>query len=153
MKKIIMLRLKYIAGETQALPRGSDCWGAGHFGASRGSRTHNGKDILVPAGSQVLSVASGIVTKLGWCYSGEGYRYVEVSDDRGNRVRHFYVSPHVEIGVVIESGDLIGVSQDLACKYQADSCMPIDMPNHVHLEVMSGTNSKTFFDPDEYEFT
>jgi len=150
-----MLRAKYTVGIQDAEDRGSDCWGSGNFGASRGSRTHNGKDVLVPAGSNFFSVSSGDVTKFGYCYRGEGYRYVEITDREGNRVRHFYIKPNISlmIGDRIGMGALIGTSQDLACKYQADECHSEDMPNHVHIEVMSGLDSKVFFDPDEYEFT
>ena len=144
----------------QAIRRQLDCWGRGEFKAFRGKRNgipkfHNGIDFLIEPGSMVYSAASGTVTKLGTCYRGDDYRYVQVTDDLANHVRHFYVRPRVHLGDVIRRGDAIGYLQALSTRYPKDEDHPVDMPDHLHLEIMQGASldgRRHYIDPDEYEF-
>ncbi len=129
--------------KTTAPDRGTDTWGCGDYGASRGSRTHKGIDKLVMAGSSVLSPISGKVTKLGYCYADDSsYRYVQVTDSNGFSVRLFYVEPSIRVGLMVRIGDKIGKSQNLGRRYNG-------MPNHVHIEIKNPDGK--FIDPGCYE--
>jgi murein DD-endopeptidase MepM/ murein hydrolase activator NlpD len=113
--------------------RGQDSQGSGAFGASRGSRTHNGIDIACMKGSQVLSVCAGKVTKLGYPYNPndekKGHlRYVQVTDKDGNDVRYFYVKPSVKVGDTVLSDWIIGEVQGLTDIYEG-------ITDHYHFEV------------------
>lgn len=142
--------------KSSAKLRGSDEWGSGHFMAPRGNRKHNGIDFLVPPLSTVYSTVTGIVTKLGICYRGGQFRYVQVDDIDGYHVRHFYVDPSVEVGDIVNIGDPIGRAQNLTKRYPADQNHKEAMPNHIHLEIVRpGTlySGKEFINPDLYIFT
>lgn len=130
--------------------RTQDQWGAGYFGAARAGRTHNGIDILFPAGSTIMAAVTGTVTKIGMPYADDIYRYVQITDKAGNNVRCFYVLPTVRLGQRVYKGDAIGLSQDLTLRYPGDAERE-PMPCHVHLEIKTVT--KQFIDPDEYEYS
>ena len=49
--------------------RKCDPQGCGHYGASRGTRKHNGVDVLREPGITLYSPVVGVVTKLGYTYS------------------------------------------------------------------------------------
>ena len=133
-----------------------DEWGGGGYGDPRGSRVHNGIDFLIGYRSIVCSMSSGIVSKIGKCYRGDEFKYVEVIDSIGNHIRHFYIEPTVDIGQTIRIGQSIGSAQNLAKRYKADDCHTSDMPNHIHFEIVKeGTlyTKKQFINPDFYCFT
>lgn len=115
--------------------RGTDSFGSGEFGASRGSRRHNGIDYATMPGAKILSPVDGEVTKLGYPYSDDlSYRYVEITDV--NRLRHrvFYCSPEVMLGTaIVKDHTVIGLAQNIAARYAGRG----SMTNHVHYEVMS----------------
>lgn len=111
--------------------RVSDCHGSGHFGASRGSRTHNGIDYTCVKGAAIASPTSGTVTKIGYPYKDDlSFRYVEITDSLKLRHRVFYIHPsmHIEKGVKVTKNTIIGISQDLTGRY--DGITP-----HVHYEI------------------
>lgn len=135
----------------------NDQAGSGFYGASRGGRRHNGIDFAAQPGSILLSPIAGVITRLGWPYSGDTlYRYIQVTardcphPKYGPRVtyspsnlgkchkcgidhlahRFFYVRPLVESGQSIEVGDALGVVQDVTKKYNSPDMLP-----HVHYEV------------------
>ena len=131
--------------------RGTDCHGSGAYGASRGSRKHNGIDItendgyLIAPNASVIAYEAGKVAYLGWPYGPnddkEGkYRLVEVTCG-GYRLRYFYVGLLVEVGDDIERGQTIGWSQDLDCVYPG-------ITQHVHFEVKNPEGK--FIDPVAY---
>lgn len=130
------------------LIRARDKWGAGYYGASRGSDTHKGQDFcsnlgetreLLP-GDGVRAMCSGYVSKIGYPYAGNfDLRYVEITDRNGYRVRHFYVDPSVELNDDVEQGEMIGALQWID-KYPG-------MTPHTHVEVWKGTKH---FDPLVY---
>lgn len=124
--------------------RGRDSQGAGYFNASRGNRRHNGIDLVSNAGSTdqfspgdaVTAIKGGRVTKLGYPYADDlSFRYVQVSDDFGFDARYFYVAPEVEVGTVVQAGDVIGMLQRL--HYDG-------ITQHCHFEVKRGPE---FVDP------
>lgn len=116
--------------------RGIDKWGSGAYGAPRdgGTRAHRGIDIACVAGTGVLSVTLGKVTKIGYPYSPSNpkkghFRYVEVTDPSGNRHRYFYVEPKVTVGDTIGSLQCIGDTQGLTKVYPG-------ITDHFHYEVI-----------------
>lgn len=118
--------------------------GDGSFGASRGSRKHNGIDYSVEPGCCVFSHFDGVVTKLGYPYSDDlSYRYIEITHMSGNKHRFFYVEPTVQLGQIVHFGDSIGKAQDISAKYAHRG----RMTNHVHYEVKTRTGE--FLNPDE----
>lgn len=126
--------------------RGYDKQGAGHFGASRGKRSHNGIDFVCDVDDTVKSLIAGVVTKIGYHYAPsdihKGHlRYVEVTDSKGFRCRYFYILPHVSFGDTVKSGEILGKSQDLTKIYHG-------ITQHFHFEVKT-QNDKTI-NPHEY---
>lgn len=110
--------------------RGSDKWGSGEFGASRGGRTHNGIDYRCPPGAQILCPVDGVVTKLGYPYGNDlSFRYVEVTDFEKRKHRIFYVTPVVLEGWHVAKDDVIGTAQDLEGRYSG-------ITPHVHYEIL-----------------
>ncbi len=124
--------------------RGTDAWGSGEFGASRGSRTHNGIDYACYPETPVYSLTDGLVTKLGYPYGDDlSFRYVEV-ESKGLKHRYFYVEPSVKVGDVVNRLDLLGYAQDIAGRYDKPGKI---MKNHVHYEIKEGSK---FLDPEVY---
>ena len=131
----------------QANMRQPDSYGSGHFGASRGSRTHHGIDFACWAGSTVCSTVKGEVTNLGYTYKDDlSFRYVQVTDDNtGHMHRFFYVQPGVEKGDKVEIGQALGTVQDLLVRY------PNGMTNHFHYEIMYlEDNKRKYLDPESF---
>ena len=109
-------------------PRGTDDHGSGHFGASRGGRSHNGFDLLCDAGVPVCSPVAGTVTKVGYPYGDDlSFRYVQVSAGAYD-FRTFYLEPAVSVGDKVDQGTVIGYGQDLGARYPG-------IVNHVHYEI------------------
>jgi murein DD-endopeptidase MepM/ murein hydrolase activator NlpD len=113
----------------QAQPRKPDKWGSGEFGASRGERTHTGKDFACAVGSHILAPCIGKVSKLGHPYEDAlEFRYVEITRQDGLRFRVFYVEPLVAKGDFVDFDTVIGVSQTLGSRYPK-------ITEHVHFEI------------------
>lgn len=111
--------------------RVADSHGSGHFGASRGNRTHNGQDYYSPVGTMIASPVTGVVTKIGYPYADDlSFRYVEVTDKIKLRHRVFYIHPLVDIkvGVKVSKDSGIGITQDLSKKHHG-------IRPHVHYEI------------------
>ena len=113
--------------------RENDKWGSGHFGAPRGSRQHNGLDIVVTKGQDVLSPIDGVVVRKSFPYakdlSYEGVLIEGSGAHEGIMIKIFYMNPVLNIvGANVRSGDKIGTAQDLTNKYS-------DITNHIHIEV------------------
>lgn len=115
--------------------RGADDWGAGHFGASRGGRPHNGVDIATVPGEPIYCYNRGEVTRLGYAYADDlKYRIVDITDG-DYRWRYFYVEPTVKVGDRVEAFDQIGFDQNIAARYAARDPNR-KMVNHMHLEII-----------------
>jgi murein DD-endopeptidase MepM/ murein hydrolase activator NlpD len=138
------------------LKQRDDAAGAGHFGAPRGSRTHNGIDFSCMPDGEIESPVDGEVTKIGFPYgSGPGgadpetshgmdtYRYVEITSDDGNRHRIFYIKHVVMVGQDVEKGQVVGIAQDVSKRYPQYP----EMTPHVHYEIKLPDNS--FIDPGD----
>jgi len=120
--------------------RQTDSQGSGHYGASRGSRVHNGIDIACYPKSVVLSHVAGTVTKIGYPYADKlEFRYVEITDESSLRHRFFYVDPLVKVGWPVKVGDQLGMTQELPYS---------GITQHVHYEIKN--NEGNFLDPNDY---
>jgi peptidoglycan hydrolase-like protein with peptidoglycan-binding domain len=88
--------------------RGTDSYGAGHHGASRGKRVHDGTDYNSTPGQQVKAPLSGRVTKISKPYSSgidamllSG---VEIEACDGTKCWVWYMQPSVNIvGTVVNT--------------------------------------------------
>ena len=115
--------------------RGIDTYGSGAYGAPRGNHLHRGIDLSAYAGSQVYSITSGRVSKIGYPYSLEDerkahFRYVEIQPDNGSGLffRYFYLSPIIAVGDKVSQITVLGIVQDLTLVYPG-------ITNHVHFEI------------------
>lgn len=109
--------------------RRHDRWGHGHFGAPRGTRIHQGLDIAVTAGEQVLSPIDGVVVREAIPYANDPtYRGTVIrgtGEWEGYEVKLLYV-----VGLfcgTVRAGQTVGHAQDLTEKYDK-------ITNHVHVE-------------------
>ena len=125
-----------------------DNFGQGCYGAPRGSRRHKGVDFACYPGSEICAEMFGRVTKIGYPYDDDDdndgkpdFTYVEIEDTAGNKARYFYVKPCVTKGDMVNSGQVIGTTQELGKKYQG-------ITEHMHFEVKD--KDGVFFDPDLY---
>lgn len=137
--------MSYAEIRTLAPYRNVDDFGAGFFGAPRGSRTHKGIDFHVVPGAIVLAPIDGIITKLGWAYAGASYRYVEIEDENNYKHRIFYVQPWVDVGEIVAQFDRIGEAQNVSERYDTESKK---MKPHVHYEIKAPWGE--FIDPDRF---
>ena len=144
--------IRYIPPQKPVLAerRRPDQYGAGHFGAPRGNRKHNGIDYTMAPGSAVLTVAAGHVTVIGYPYatgvggvneSADPYRYVEIADEQGYRARYFYVQPAVGEGEFVCKGEEIGLLRSLRPR------LP-NITEHLHFEVRDPDGK--IINPEQY---
>lgn len=127
--------------------RGTDDYGSGHYGASRGDHAHNGVDLRFVRGETAICFEDGKHTKLGKPYYSEEhpeknhYRYVEVTVADGNRHRYFYCNSLPAIDDIVEKGDIIGWVQGIEESYPG-------ITPHIHFEIMKPDGG--FIDPVKY---
>ena len=131
-------------------PRGSDDWGSGDYGASRGSRTHRGIDLITEPGDEILSPVKGRVSKIGFPYAPKKgdkilYKYVQVTDYKGGKHRIFYIEPTVAVDRHVDTNTVIGLAQDIASKYSTPERVMIC---HCHLEIISADGD--YINPEDY---
>ena len=113
----------------------NDTRGEGHFGASRGRRTHNGLDIIVVPGSAVYCPIEGYMKRVAFPY-GTGRRNKKwlgcaiegTGLYRGYEVKIFYMDPFL-LGEYVYPNDIIGKAQAISKKYSSS------MIDHLHVEV------------------
>jgi len=127
--------------------RGQDRWGAGHYGAPRSGRKHQGIDVVVHKNEAVTAYEDGEVTKFGFPYNPadpkKGHlRYVEITVSDNSKHRYFYVEPLVLVGDTVRRGDIIASAQGLSDVYPG-------IINHFHFEVMKPGRGRSYRDPGE----
>jgi murein DD-endopeptidase MepM/ murein hydrolase activator NlpD len=109
--------------------RGCDPFGCGSFGASRGSRKHNGIDVVTVPNQLIKSPINGEITRFPFPYGTDlSYTGIEIINSE-YKIKIFYVTPLVAIGKKVSAGEVIAKSQNISAKYSNE------MVNHVHLEV------------------
>jgi len=127
--------------------RGQDRWGAGHYGAPRSGRRHQGIDIVVHRNEAVTAYDDGKITKIGYPYNPDDakkghLRYLEVTVSNGDRHRYFYVDAFFTVGDLVERGDIIGYAQGLSDVYPG-------ITQHYHWEVMKPGRGRSYREPVE----
>lgn len=113
--------------------RGYDKWGSGHYGAPRGRRKHRGCDYVDHVNEAVSAFEAGEVTKIGFPYNQRSakkrnFRLVELRISPAIVHRYFYVESLVQVGDMVEKGQILGWAQDLDAVYPG-------ITQHVHFEV------------------
>ena len=115
--------------------RGCDPEGCGYFGAPRGSRLHNGIDVITVKGQPIKAPIDGVIERYAFPYDGDlNYKGLVIRNSK-YYIKMFYLEPTIERGTEVNSGDVIGISQDISEKWGDD------MTTHVHVEVYLITNS------------
>jgi murein DD-endopeptidase MepM/ murein hydrolase activator NlpD len=113
--------------------RKCDKWGCGHFGASRGSRKHNGEDFVTSQlNEEVRAFAGGVVTKIHYPYGDDlSFRYIELKCG-DYFCRYFYVRPSsgIELGKKVHAYEVLGLAQSLEKRYP-------EITPHYHFEVFT----------------
>ncbi len=122
--------------------RGTDSYGAGHHGASRGRRDHDGTDYNSTPGQQVKAPLSGRVTKISKPYSSgiEAMLLsgVEIEACDGTKCWVWYMQPSVNIvGTVVKAGSsIIGTAKTLKNRYKNG------ITDHVHVRIHTRFGTK-----------
>lgn len=103
--------------------------GAGHHGAPRGSRKHNGTDFECDLGQEVISPIDGTVERYSFPYVGDNtYKGLVIANERMS-ITMFYLQPTVPEGTVVKAGEVVGHAQDISLKHGGTA--------HIHLRVNS----------------
>jgi murein DD-endopeptidase MepM/ murein hydrolase activator NlpD len=113
----------------------NDGQGKGHFGASRGSRVHNGLDLLVKENQVIMSPIDGYVKRMAFPYDDDhrwqGVEIIGSGQHAQYAVKIFYFIPY-KIGWTVKAGQHIGKAQAISKKYSPA------MKDHIHIEVRKG---------------
>lgn len=115
--------------------RGTDAYGSGHHGASRGARKHDGADYNSTPGQHVKAPLSGKITKISNPYSSgidaNVLSGMEIVASDGTICWVWYIQPSVHmIGTVVKAGNsIIGVAQSLQNRYKDG------ITDHVHVRI------------------
>jgi hypothetical protein len=114
-----------------------DEWGQGYFGAKRGSKQHNGVDLVVSPGQPILSMIDGVVEKYEQCYTSDPkWTGIQIANTLV-RVEIWYMNARntVAVNEHVSAGQHIGVAQDISEKYPKTPDFFYDMTPHVHVRV------------------
>lgn len=110
--------------------RGRDGHGSGQYGAPRGTRRHQGLDIVAKPLEFIYAPISGRLTRDAFPYKNDPtYRGAVITGTgewEGYEIKIFYMV-RKSLGNV-EAGDFIGFAQDISAKYPG-------ITNHIHIEV------------------
>lgn len=115
--------------------RGSDSYGGGHYGASRGRRTHDGVDYISTANQSIEAPLSGRVLRISRPYASgidanvlEG---VEIEASDGTKCWVWYIQPTVNIvNQVVKAGKtIIGKAKTLTNRYTNG------ITDHIHVRI------------------
>jgi len=115
----------------------ADEWGSGHFGARRGSKKHDGLDLIVTPGQPIFSMIDGTVEKYEQCYLHDTrWKGVQIANAQ-LRVELWYMDPTNTVAVdeFVQAGQMVGVAQDISIKYPPTEKIPHDMTPHLHVRV------------------
>ena len=117
--------------------RGSDAYGQGHHGASRGRRIHDGADYIAIPEQFVKAPMSGKVNKISKPYrSGIDASIllgIEIEASNGNKCWVWYMQPsNLVVGSIVQAGrSIIGTAKTLTNRYQNG------MTDHIHIRIHS----------------
>ena len=111
--------------------RGTDPWGNGHYGASRGgSRKHLGSDFECEPGQHIVMPITGTVIRVANPYLNSDFSGLLI-ENRQITLKMFYFMPELKyIGQTLPKGHFIGIAQDISTRYEG-------MIPHIHVQVDS----------------
>jgi len=132
---LLMSKKAFAKPTASGIIRGCDASGCGTFGASRGSRTHQGEDYVAEWNESIFSPISGKVTRFPFPY-GDDLRYtgIKIKND-DYTVKIFYMKASVPAGTNVIAGQIIGTAQNIAAKYSSP------MTNHIHVEIRNSAGT------------
>lgn len=103
------------------------------WGAPRGSRSHQGNDVMADKGAPVVAVADGTIKRLTREPTGLGGIWIWLLDTEGNEYYYAHLDsivPLLEAGTAVAAGQVIGaVGNTGDAAYGAD---------HLHFEIHPG---------------
>lgn len=110
----------------------NDANGKGHYGAPRGTRKHNGVDLLAKDGEDVKLNVQATVKRVGYAYEGDkNYNSYHLDLGGGVTLKLLYMAPmYKKIGSVIPANSIIGQMQDVSKKWGGG------MKCHLHVEIL-----------------
>lgn len=129
----------------------NDGEGSGEFGAKRlGGRKHQGIDILVNSGDEVVSPVDGTIDKIAPAYSDpkyEGLQAVTITGDDGLEYKFLYVAPtDAEGNPLIKKDDRVSAGDPIGSAQNRGAYEPNGkMKDHIHIEIRD--ESKEIVDP------
>jgi murein DD-endopeptidase MepM/ murein hydrolase activator NlpD len=122
---------------TNKVLRVSDDFGYGHFGASRGARTHKGVDYVGLENTIVRSPVTGTITKYGWAYDLEhNQRYIQITkrgSDEKHRLFYTQMDTKLDVGDEIIEGASVGFLGNISKMHDTQDKK---MLNHLHYEIV-----------------
>ena len=119
------------ANPTGRAVRGTDGFGSGAFGASRGSRRHDGTDYVTVPPQDVTSPMSGRVTTISAPYrDNNDLLGVQIEASNGTLSWVWYIAPaRGVVGSLVRAGQtVIGTAQSLQGRYRG-------ITDHVHVRI------------------
>ena len=128
--------------------RGTDAWGSGHFGASRGSRPHLGIDIITVPNEPIYAPVDMYIERVSYPYidstSLKGIAFNTQVNGVNYDGRLWYFVPDASlIGRDVNKGQFIGYAQGLQERYSA-------ITDHVHLQLRTKSSVDNSMDSIEY---
>lgn len=130
-----MTALPQLISPTGLKQRATDAWGSGAWLAKRGSRLHLGVDFRTTAGREVTMPCTARIARRKHPYADDLSWSGVLLNAGGWEITLFYVDLTAPVGIVLPVGATLGVSQNIAKRYDHR------MTPHVHLEVHAPSRS------------
>jgi murein DD-endopeptidase MepM/ murein hydrolase activator NlpD len=122
----------------------NDPSGKGHYGASRGSRTHQGYDLVCKHGEPVYAPVNGVITRKAYPYgSDQDWTGIEMKCSgvwEGFSIKIFYMEILPDLDKNVQAGQQIGTAQAISRKWGNH------MKDHIHVEIRDRDGNT--FDPE-----
>jgi len=107
-----------------------DSEGDGHYGASRGTRRHNGIDYICEPGQAIKAPFSMLIVRIAKPKAGSDLSGIEWQRGRSTG-KLFYFKPDINlIDKAVKEGDVIGYAQSVSEAYGLPG-----MTDHTHFSV------------------
>ena len=108
----------------------NDSEGSGEYGASRGSKLHNGIDYLCDEGQEIIAPFN--MTILRKAYTNKDMQMTGIEWSKGKTTgKMFYFEPDMSlIGRFVQIGTVIGKAQSVSNYYGLPA-----MKNHIHFQI------------------
>lgn len=131
--------MSLLVSPTGTLEIRNDTWGAGSYGARRGSRRHKGNDFPCVVGQEIVSPLDGLVVRLARPYASDDVLEGVVIKSTKITIKMFYFRlDRSLLRQNVRQGQVIGFAQDVGKRYRG-------MTPHVHLQV-DGIDPLTLMD-------